>query len=322
MNPTLPGAPWMIAHRSMLGINKPYKLTLNGQDYVLWQNRGGEIFALENVCPHMQAPLSDGWICEANNTITCPYHALEFDGAGRLLKDGAAKGEPLADKLDLVVQDDLIWTYGGHEPRLPIPDLISTQIKGFRFLGVAGNKSIQAEFLRCIKINYDFNHQNGVHRELFRIQANLVELFEQKGVAARVVQTFLRTENTVNEILQNPSLLTLPKQIKNELEYSFPSTTIFKAQLPLGKVLQVFILYPEAEQRTRTFVLFYGNLQSPLFLIPGVKAVLERSLLDSTAKVVEQDVRAVADLYPAQKPKIRLPKEEILLYVEQLYRNW
>lgn len=322
MKPTLPGAPWMIAHRSMLGINKPYKLTLNGRDYVLWQNRVGEIFALENVCPHMQAQLSNGWICEANNTITCPYHALEFNGAGRLLKDGTAKGEPLVDTLALVVQDDLIWTYGGHEPRLPIPNLISTRTKGFRFLGVVGNTSIQAEFLRCIKINYDFNHQNGVHRELFRIQANPVELFEQNGVEARVVQTFLRTENTSDEILQNPSLLTLPKQIKNELEYSFPSTTIFKAQLPLGKVLQVFILYPEAEQQTRTFVLFYGDLQSPLFMIPGLKTALERSLLESTAKVVEQDVRAVAKLYPAQKPKIRLPKEEILLHVEQLYQNW
>ena len=322
MNPILPGAPWMIAHRSMVGINQPYKFTLNGQDYVLWQNRAGEIFALENVCPHMQAPLSDGWICEAHGSITCPYHALEFDEVGRLLKDDSAKGEPLANQLDLKVQEDLIWTYGGYEPRLPIPDLIAARTKGFRFLGIAGNSCIQAEFLRCIRINYDFNHQNGVHRELFRIQENPVERFEQNGVEARVVQTFLRTENTINEILQNPSLMTLPKQIKNELEYSFPSTTIFKAKLPPGEVLQVFILYPEAEQQTRTFVLFYCDLQSPLFMIPGIKMTLERSLLASTAKVVEQDVKAVANLYPAQKPKIRLPKEEILLYVEKLYRDW
>lgn len=57
MSWNLPGAPWLIAHRSMLEINKPKKITLNNQDYVLWQNRNLEVFALENVCPHLQAPL-------------------------------------------------------------------------------------------------------------------------------------------------------------------------------------------------------------------------------------------------------------------------
>ena len=51
MHPILPGAPWLIAHRSMLGVNKPYKITLNNRDYVLWQNRKGEVFGLDNICP-------------------------------------------------------------------------------------------------------------------------------------------------------------------------------------------------------------------------------------------------------------------------------
>ena len=59
----LPGAPWAIAHKSMLEVNKPYKLTLNSQDYVIWKDDKGEVFALDNICPHMQAPLSNGWIC-------------------------------------------------------------------------------------------------------------------------------------------------------------------------------------------------------------------------------------------------------------------
>lgn len=27
-------------------------------------------------------------------------------------------------------------------------------------------------------------------------------------------------------------------------------------------------------------------------------------------------------LYPRHKPKIRLPKEEIIAYVEEIYQNW
>lgn len=322
MNPILNGAPWLIAHRSMLEINRPLKITLNGSDYVLWQNSNGKISALDNICPHMQAPLSKGWVCKSNNSIACGYHALEFDGEGRLLKDGEGKGEPLAEKLELIVKDDLIWTYGNLAPRLPIPDLISQRIERMKYLGVSGNSSIKAQFIDCIRINYDFNHQNGVHRDNFRIVANPVKTFKTDGYYARVAQTFLRAKNTLAEITQNPALLILPQEIDNELEYSFPSTTLFKAQLPLGEVLQFFILYPETEKRTRTFVLSYANWKSPLLKVPGINNVIERSLLEAAAKIVEQDSGNVESLYPRQKPKIRLPKEEIMSYVEKLYQNW
>jgi phenylpropionate dioxygenase-like ring-hydroxylating dioxygenase large terminal subunit len=322
MNSILPGTPWLIAHRSMLGVNKPLKITLNSCDYVIWQNEEGEIFALENVCPHMQAPLSSGWICKKNNSITCPFHALEFDGKGRLIKDGEAKGEAITRSLDLIIQGDLIWTYAGFEPRLPIPTLIADETQGLSFFGVAGNKVIQAEFLKCIKINYDYNHQNGVHRDIFRIKENPVESFKKDGYYAKVVQTFIREENTFEEILQNPSLLVFPKKIKNRLEYNFPSTTLFKAEVPLGEILQFFILYPETENRTRTFVLCYANWRNPIINVPGLGNLIKRSLLESTAKIVEQDSKAVESLYPQQKSKIRLPKEEIMSYVDGLYHEW
>ena len=112
------------------------------------------------------------------------------------------------------------------------------------------------------------------------------------------------------------------KEISNELEYSFPSTTLFKSQLPLGELLQFFILYPETEKRTRTFVLSYANWKSPLLKVPGIKNIIERSLLEAAAKIVEQDSSNVESLYPRQKAKIRLPKEEIMSYVEELYHNW
>jgi phenylpropionate dioxygenase-like ring-hydroxylating dioxygenase large terminal subunit len=322
MIPILPGAPWLIAHRSMLGVNKPYKVTLNSQDYVLWQNAQGKIFALENVCPHMQAPLSEGWICESRDSVACPFHALEFEGSGKLLKDGKPNGQAIATPLELVIQGDLIWTYGGFEPRLPIPDLISRRIEGLGLLGVAGEKSIHASFLNCIKINYDFNHQNGCHRSSFKIRENPIHTFEEDGYRARVELTFLREDNTLGEILENPALLSIPKSYRSELEYSFPSTTMFRAEVDIGHIPQFFILYPETEHRTKTFVLCYGKWKNPLFQLPGINAITRRSLIQSTAKVVEQDSATLESLYPQQNPKIRLPKEEIMVYVERLYSEW
>ena len=42
----------------------------------------GRYFAIDDVCPHMGASLSGGWV--ENGTVTCPWHAWRFrlaDGA-------------------------------------------------------------------------------------------------------------------------------------------------------------------------------------------------------------------------------------------------
>ena len=65
-----------------------------------------------------------------------------------------------------------------------------------KYLGVSGDSSNKAQFIDCIRINYDFNHQNGVHRDNFRIVANPVKTFETDGYYAKVVQDVFESEKT------------------------------------------------------------------------------------------------------------------------------
>lgn len=317
MEPILPGAPWLIAHRSMLGVNKPHKITLNAQDYVIWQNKKGEIFALDNICPHMQAPLSEGWVCKERDTITCPFHALEFDGQGRLYQEDKKDNQPIAKPLELIISNDCIWTYAGFEPKLPIPDLHQIIVDEYEFIGVAGEKSIKGDFLSNMMVNYDYNHQNGTHKELFKITSCDVTSFEEKGYYATVKQDLTRADNTLQEILKNPVLGIFPKNLSNTLEYAFPSTTVFFAKTPIAKIAQTHILYPETEKNTKTFILMYAKFNNSF-----VKSLFKNSVLQAGATVIEQDTGAIESLYPRQKPKIRLPNEEIMFYAEKLYRNW
>ena len=53
MQSMLPGAPWLLAHKSMLAANQPRKISLYGTDYVMWKDPAGTIHALPNACPHM-----------------------------------------------------------------------------------------------------------------------------------------------------------------------------------------------------------------------------------------------------------------------------
>ncbi len=322
MSSMLPGAPWLIAHRSMLGINRPYKVSLNHQDYVLWQNAAGQISALDNVCPHMQAPLSNGWICSSNNTITCPFHARAFDQEGRLLENGKPSHQTLVPPLKLLVQGDLIWTYGNSEPQIEIPTLIEERTNHLDFLGVSGEVSIKSDLLSAIKINYDYNHQNGTHRESFQIQDNPVHSFETDDYYAKVQQTFIRGENSLREKVENPALLAFPKQIDSELEYTFPSTTLVKTAHAAGDIVQVFILYPEFEHSTKTFVLTYARWKNPLFKLPVISKMIGNTFVKLTDKIVEQDLSTLESLYPKKQPRIRLQKEEIMFYAEKLYEEW
>lgn len=317
MKSILPGAPWLIAHKSMLGINKPNKITLNGKDYVIWQNKRGEISALNNICPHMQAPLSEGWIGGERNTITCPFHALEFDSEGRLYREGKEDKLAIAETLEIVIKNDCIWTYGGFAAQIPIPDLLDKVTEGYEFIGITGEKSIQGDFLSSILVNYDYNHQNGTHKELFRIKSCRVSSFEENGYYAKVEQEAIRDKNSIAEIIKNPALGIMPKVMNNILEYSFPSTIIFQAQSPIGQIVQTHILYPETEKQTKTFILMYIKTKNPL-----VKLLFKNSFLEAANTVVEQDTTAVESLYPREKAKIRLPGEEVMFHAEKLYREW
>lgn len=317
MNPILPGAPWLIAHRSMLRVNKPYKVTLNGQDYVLWQNEAGQISALDNVCPHLQAPLSNGWVCQERNTITCPFHTLEFDGKGHLFKDGSKSNEPLAKTLDLSVIGDLIWTYGGFEPKLPIPKLHEQVAEEYDFIGITAEKSIKSDFLRSLLINYDHNHQNGTHREMFKVKSCCAEFVKKDGSYALVAQKAELADYTPEEIAANPSLGTFPKVMNNFLEYTFPSSQFFRLNTPDIKTYQGHILYPETEDSTKTFILMYAK-----FSKPELKEMLQESMLKMAAVVVEQDTSCLESLYPKAQPKIRLKSEDIMYYAQELYQDW
>lgn len=40
-------------------------------------NVGGELFALENSCPHQGGPLAHGWL--EDSVVTCPWHGWCFE---------------------------------------------------------------------------------------------------------------------------------------------------------------------------------------------------------------------------------------------------
>lgn len=316
----LEGAPWLLAHKSMLDVNKPKKVSLYGDDYVLWQEPTGKINALPNACPHMGAMLSEGWCQEQQgktSVVVCPFHALEFDGEGCTILPGSKKRTlPQLKPLELIIEDDFIWSYGGYEPKVMIPNVLNELASHYEFIGHTADISIETDLLPMLLNMHDYNHQNGTHRPLFKIQEVQFENFIDKGHQSHAFYNMPTAPTSWKEKLVNPDLLMIPNVIKAHLENYFPSLVIFHGENGLGKIVQIHLFIPESKTKTRTYVLMYGRAKHPAFKALGKK------FLNLAKVVVEQDADILRKIYANMPQKIKLNNEVGMDWVMRNFENW
>jgi phenylpropionate dioxygenase-like ring-hydroxylating dioxygenase large terminal subunit len=315
MESMLPGAPWLVAHRSMLKPNQPMKISLLGQDYVLWQDDAGTIQALPNACPHMGAMLSTGW-CE-DGKVVCPFHALAFDGAGCTVLPGSNKPTlPLLKPLELVIQGDFIWSYGGAETKIPIPTILKEFADEYEFIGHIADTSVKTDLLTMLLNMHDYNHQNGTHRALFKIEEVHFEQFQDDGLHSHAYYNMPRSQPRIQDVLSNPAVLIMPKVIEAHLENLFPCLVIFHGETPIGTVKQVHVFIPESATHTRTYVLMYGRTNHPIFRLA------KSNILKLAGTVVEQDADILAKIYPDAPQKIKLNNEVGMDWVRRNFASF
>ncbi|MBD1893885.1 Rieske 2Fe-2S domain-containing protein [Coleofasciculus sp. FACHB-129] len=320
MQSMLFGAPWLLAHKSMLVVNQPRKISLYGNDYVMWKNAAGGIHALPNACPHMGAMLSEGW-CEAHtdgtSTVVCPFHALPFDSEGCTVLPGTEKKTlPQLKPLELTIQGDFIWSYGGYEPKVPIPAVLNDIADTYYFVGHTADTSVETDLLTMLLNMHDYNHQNGTHQELFRVTNVEFHQFIDNGYHSHAFYDMPTAPYSLAEKLRKLDLFLLPTSIKAHLENYFPSLVIFHGEMPLGKVVQCHIFIPEAENRTRTYILLFGQAKHPAFKLFG------RTYLKFGKVVVDQDADILGKIYPNTPQKIKLNNEVGMDWVRRNFQNF
>jgi len=316
----LEGAPWLLAHKSMLKVNEPFRVSLYGKDYVLWKDARGQVEALPNACPHMGAMLAEGW-CEVqadgSSKVVCPFHALEFDGAGCTHLPGSGKEtQSLLEPLDLMIQGDLIWSYGGCEPQREIPNLVEAIAQDYELIGITTDTSIATPLLPMLLNMHDYNHQNGTHRDLFSIEEVHFQRFIDNGHQSHAFYNMPTAKPGWREIRRNPSVLMVPSLIEAHLENHFPSLVLLHAQSGFGEIKQCHIFVPESENRTRTYVLVFGRWKNPLF------SLMSRSIVDLVNTVVQQDAEILARIYSEQPQRLKLNNEVGMDWVRRNYKSW
>ncbi len=72
---------------------KPVRVDVDGVGQVVCQTKPGEVAAFGELCPHLAAPMADGWVDRGR--IVCPWHGSWFEAeSGEVLRGPAAAPLP------------------------------------------------------------------------------------------------------------------------------------------------------------------------------------------------------------------------------------
>lgn len=316
----LQGSPWLLAHRSMLKPNQPMKISLYGNDYVLWQDRNGKVSCLPNACPHMGAMLSEGWCVtkpDGSSAVVCPFHALEFDSTGCTVLPGSDKPtKSLIQPLELIIQGDFIWSYGGYEPKIPIPTILNEVAAEYELIGSTGDVSVKTNLLTMLLNMHDYNHQNGTHRPLIEIEEVQFKQFLDNGHHSHAYFDMPRAKPKLRDILKNPALLVLPKVIEAHLENYFPSMVVVHAKSPIATIAEFHLFVPESSNSTRTYVLVFAKVHNPIVYL------VKPNLLRLAEVVVKQDADILGKLYANTPQHIKLNNEVGMDWVRRNFESF
>lgn len=121
---------WYVAEWSKVVKDKPVKVKLLGQHFVLFRDKSGKVNCLSDVCIHRGGSLSGGETTE-RDCVACPYHGWEFDAEGKVqFIPSRGEGAPIPERarIDAYPTEErygMIWVFLGdlpEEERYPIPE--------------------------------------------------------------------------------------------------------------------------------------------------------------------------------------------------------
>jgi Vanillate O-demethylase oxygenase C-terminal domain len=163
---------------------------------------------------------------------------------------------------------------------------------------------------------HDYNHQNGTHRQLFKITEVQFEKFIDEGHHSHAYYQMPIAPSSFQEKFQNPALFLMPKLMSAHLENHFPHLVIFHSEMPAGTVAQCHFFIPESEGSTRTYVLLFARPKHPAFNL------MKQQILEMVKVVVDQDAAILSKIYAGAQRKIKLNNEVGMDWVDRNYDSF
>lgn len=147
---------------------QPQRLTILGQELVLYRDTKGNPVVMSDLCVHRGGALSDGFL--EGDCIRCPYHGWKFKQDGECVEIPAnPEGRPIpkkarVDSYPAVDKYNWVWVFLGdlpEEERPSIPELPHFDNPELR--RITGIYEWDVHYARALENGIDFAHGAWVH---------------------------------------------------------------------------------------------------------------------------------------------------------------
>ena len=159
---------WYVAEWSNAVKDKPVKVKLLGQNFVLFRGADGKVNCLSDVCLHRGGSLAGGKLHD--NCVACPYHGWRYNGEGKVtfIPTAGDQGKvPERARIDAYPTEErygMIWVFLGdlpEEERYPIPPFPEFGDPNWR--AVTSEYTWNASAARVVENGIDMAHASFVH---------------------------------------------------------------------------------------------------------------------------------------------------------------
>jgi phenylpropionate dioxygenase-like ring-hydroxylating dioxygenase large terminal subunit len=162
---------WVAAFGSEVGRSLLSRWLLD-TPVLFFRQEGGAVVALEDRCPHRQAPLSLGRL--HGDTVECGYHGFCFDSDGRCVRVPSADSAPVFSVKRYPVKEvgPFVWIYLGDPSMIdsvPAPPELHWMTDP-AFATRSGQMEISANYMLLKENVMDLTHFGYVHASTFQIE--------------------------------------------------------------------------------------------------------------------------------------------------------
>jgi phenylpropionate dioxygenase-like ring-hydroxylating dioxygenase large terminal subunit len=163
----LPG--WFVACTAAALRDRPLAATVQGVPLALFRGPDGRPGALEDRCPHRNAPLSAGRV--RGGALECAYHGWRFEPGGACVAVPGLAGPPearatRATPVPCIEQDGWVWVAPAAPP--PAPPRRLPHLGAERYTTVRNELAVRASLFRAVENVLDVPHTAYLHGGLFR----------------------------------------------------------------------------------------------------------------------------------------------------------
>jgi hypothetical protein len=307
---------WYVVARSHEVKTQPLGVKLWNQAIVLFRDSQGQIYALENRCPHRHVKLSHGKMVD--NSLECIYHGWQFQGNGVCVKVpylAAHQKLPTCQLRSYPVKDvnGLIWLFPG-QPNLAteIQPLTIPEWEHLNYIATVSTIHCHAHYSFLIENLMDMYHGH-LHQSW---QAWTDAMLEEIKVNETKIDAIYQAKSYYKiDKIWSISQLFFPQFRKLRPEQLTVSYIYPHWYSTLGEYFTIYCLFcPISLTETKAYLIHFTSLNSfwrlhklPIFFRQFVKNSLFGSAQKLLDGLVKQDIQMIEEEQQAyeQNPQIK-----------------